>query len=134
MLLNQCNDFCFLLSFNRLPMNFCWDNDDARFLACQTRRVPQAAEKRAPPTSMSTMRRASEVTKSPNHSLASIQDYATDSQVMILFVKNGSNLEIKQMEHTNLVVSEELVNLCAPYLVPIPQWFSIICPTQVPLI
>lgn len=99
-------------------MNFRWDSEDARFLACQTRRVPQAADKRAPPTSMSTMRQASEAkAKSPNHSLASAQEYASDSQVVILFIKNGSHLEIKQMEHVNLVVSEELVNLCTPYLV-----------------
>lgn len=101
-------------------MNFCWDSEDTRFLACQTRRVPQTADKRAPPTSMSTMRRASEANaKSPSHSLASVQECASDSQVVILFIKSGSNVEIKQMEHVNLVVSEELVNLCAPYLVRI---------------
>lgn len=106
-------------------MNFFWDSDDARFLACQTRRVPQTTDKRAPPTSMSTMRRTSETNaKSPNHSLASVQEYASDSKVEVLFIKNGTKLEIKQMEQINLVVSEELVNLCAPYLVCVFVWLA----------
>lgn len=120
--------FLLFLSFQpfcRLPMNFYWDSDDARFLACQTRRIPQATDKRAPPTSMSTMRRTSETNaKSPNHPLASVQEYASDSQVEVLFIKSGSKMELKQMEQINLVVSEELVNLCAPYLVRVFVWLA----------
>lgn len=33
-------------------------------------------------------------------------------------------MEIKAMEHINLVISEELVNLCAPHLVR-EKWLSI---------
>lgn len=109
--------FCF-----RLPTNFCWDTDDARFLACQTCRAPQIADKHVPPpppptTSIKLAANATEA-KHPNHTLASGQESTTSrSQVVILFIKSGSNVEIKQMEHITLIVSEELVNLCAPYLV-----------------
>lgn len=98
----------------RLPMTFCWDNEDPRILACETRRLNQSNDKR-PPTSMSTMR-GKEMKKSPTHSVGNM-DAEPDSQVVILFPTNDLRNIIKPVEYLNLDFGEQLIDCYTPYVV-----------------
>lgn len=105
-----------VFSFNRLPTNFAWDAVDGRFVVCETRRVPQLSEKR-PPTSLSTMRRMSNLqaaASSPNHLSSPTKSH---TQAAIFFVKNDSKCEIKDVEILNLIAGEQIVNFWAPFVV-----------------
>lgn len=96
-------------------MTFCWDNEDSRILACETRRLIPSNEKR-PPTSMNTMR---EKDLSPTQSIANYNS-EPESQTVILFPTNNTRNLIKPMEHLNLEFGEQLIDLYTPYLVCMP--------------
>lgn len=97
----------------RVPISFCWDNEDARILACETRRLMQANEKR-PPTSMETMR-PTDTKTSPTH--ASASDQVADSQVFILFPTNDSRNVVKAVEVLDMQFEEQLIDMYTPYTV-----------------
>lgn len=106
-------DFLFL---NRVPIIFCWDNEDARILACETRRLVSSNEKR-PPTSMGTMRNI-EKKLSPSHQNAT-SEHTVESQVFILFPTNDIRNTIKSMEVLDLQFGEQLIDMYTPYVVMI---------------
>lgn len=106
------NDF-FSLS-HRVPITFCWDNEDARILACETRRLVPSNDKR-PPTSMGTMRNM-EKKLSPSHQNAA-NDHSVESQVFILFPTNDIRNTIKSMEVLDLQFGEQLIDMYTPYVV-----------------
>lgn len=97
-----------------MPILFCWDNEDARILACETRRLISPNEKR-PPTSMGTMR-SLETKSSPIHGNAN-PDQMPDSQVFVLFSTNDTRNLIKTMEILDLNFSEQLIDMYTPYVV-----------------
>lgn len=97
-----------------MPITFCWDNEDARILACETRRLVTSNEKR-PPTSLGTMR-TMEKKLSPSHQNAS-NDHAVESQVFILFPTNDVRNTIKSMEVLDLQFGEQLIDMHTPYVV-----------------
>lgn len=97
-----------------MPITFCWDNEDARILACETRRLVQPNEKR-PPTSMGTMR-PKDTTSNQTISDAN-NDQVADSQVFILFPTNDNRNVIKSMEIMDLHFGEQLIDMYTPYVV-----------------
>lgn len=103
----------FVSSFYRVPVSFCWDNEDSRIVACETRRLVQPNEKR-PPTSMGTMR-PKEPKSSPTHGVMTEQE--PDSQVFILFPTNDVRNLIKSMEILDLEFGEQLIAMHTPYVV-----------------
>lgn len=94
-------------------MSFCWDNEDARIVACETRRLTQPNDKR-PPTSMGTMRAESK--SSPMHANSN-DDQAIDSQIFIMFPTNDNKNFIKPMETLDLQFGEQLIDMYTPYVV-----------------
>lgn len=97
-----------------MPIMFSWDNEDARILACETRRLILPNEKR-PPTSMGTMR-SIESKSSPVHANFNT-DQVADSQVVVLFPTNDSRNLIKSMETLDLHFGEQLIDMYTPYVV-----------------
>lgn len=96
-----------------MPISFCWDNEDARILACETRRLVASNEKR-PPTSMGTMR--SESNLIPTHPNTN-SDQVAELQVNVLFPTNDSRNLIKSMETLDLQFGEQLIDMYTPYVV-----------------
>lgn len=96
-----------------MPILFCWDNEDARILACETRRIMSSNEKR-PPTSMGTMRNMEKML-SPSHQKTTEQ--AVESQVFILFPTNDNRNTIKSMEVMDLQFGEQLIDMYTPFVV-----------------
>lgn len=96
-----------------MPISFCWDNEDARILACETRRLVASNEKR-PPTSMGTMR--SEINSIPTHPNTN-SDQVAELQVNVLFPTNDSRNLIKSMETLDLQFGEQLIDMYTPYVV-----------------
>lgn len=96
-----------------MPISFCWDNEDARILACETRRLIASNEKR-PPTSMGTMR--SEINSIPTHPNTN-SDQVAELQVNVLFPTNDSRNLIKSMETLDLQFGEQLIDMYTPYVV-----------------
>lgn len=96
----------------RVPITFCWDNEDARILACETRRLLTSNDKR-PPTSMGTMR-SGEKKSSPSHQ-TSVD--TVESQVFILFPTNDVRNMMKSMEILDLQFGEQLIDVYTPYVV-----------------
>lgn len=97
-----------------MPVSFCWDNEDSRIVACETRRLMQPNEKR-PPTSMGTMR-PKDPTFSPTHGNAGNQQ-VTDSQVFVMFPTNDVRNLVKSMEVLDLQFGEQLIDMYTPYVV-----------------
>lgn len=95
-------------------MSFCWDNEDSRILACETRRLVQPNDKR-PPTSMGTMR-PKEIKSTPTHGKAD-GEQEPDSQVFIMFPTNDVRNLIKSMEILDLQFGEQLIDMYTPYVV-----------------
>lgn len=54
--------------------------------------------------------------KSPVKSISFDFENFAELQAIVMFVSN-EKVELKEMERINLVSAEQLVNLCAPYLV-----------------
>lgn len=98
-----------------MPMSFCWDSEDARMLACETRCFPQSNEKK-PPTSMGTMRNGLKPPNEANQSTAA-NSAVPESQIVVLFPTNNAKYPIKPMEYLNLEFNEQLVTMCTPYIV-----------------
>lgn len=96
-----------------MPITFCWDNEDARILACETRRLVQLNEKRTP-TSMGTMRPKDEISNQAN---SDANNQVADSQVFILFPTNDNRNVIKSMEIMDLHFGEQLIDMSTPYVV-----------------
>lgn len=97
-----------------MPISFCWDNEDARILACETRRLVASNEKR-PPTSMGTMR-SIESNLIPTHPNTNA-DQVAELQVNVLFPTNDSRNLIKSMETLDLQFGEQLIDMYTPYVV-----------------
>lgn len=101
-----------------MPLSFCWDNDDARLLVCETRCTIQQQQRKRPPTSMSTMKIP---TQDQNKLISSanttfdLNNFA-ETQAVLMFISNDK-CELKEMETINLVSAEQLVDLCTPFLV-----------------
>lgn len=93
-------------------MSFCWDNEDPRLIAVETRRVNQSNEKRLP-TSMGTMRPKN---SSPTHSIVN-SNTEPESQIVILFPTNDLRNVIKPIEQLDLEFGEELIDLYTPFVV-----------------
>lgn len=90
-------------------MSFCWDNEDPRLIAVETRRLNQSNEKRSP-TSMRPKH------LSPTHSIAN-SNTEPESQIVILFPTNDLRNVIKPIEHLDLEFGEELIDLYTPFVV-----------------
>ncbi|XP_031624107.1 intraflagellar transport protein 140 homolog isoform X2 [Contarinia nasturtii] len=97
----------------RVPVSFCWDNEDTRIVACETRRLIQPNEKR-PPTSMGTMRAPSKL--SPINAKLNNEN-VPDSQVYIMFATNDSRNQIKSIEILDLKFGEQLIDMYTPYVI-----------------
>lgn len=95
-----------------MPVSFCWDNEDSRIVACETRRLVQPNEKR-PPTSMGTMR-PKDPKLSPMHSSG---EQVPDSQVFVMFPTNDVRNLVKPMEILGLQFGEQLIDMYTPYVV-----------------
>lgn len=96
-----------------MPIKFCWDNEDARVLACEVRRLFNEKDKR-PPTSMSTIH-ANEIQASPT--LPTNGDHLAESQIVILFTTNDIRNAVKPMEVLNLDFEEQLLDMFTPHVV-----------------
>lgn len=105
----------YCLSF-RMPLSFCWDTDDPRLLICETRCAIQKHQRKRPPTSMSTMKIPSQDQKSPVKATSFDFENFAELQAVVMFA-SSEKAELKEMERINFVAAEQLVNLCAPYLV-----------------
>lgn len=96
-----------------MPIKFCWDNEDARILACEVRRIFNGKDE-CPPTSMSTMHANEE---QPGPTLATNGDQKAESQIVILFTTNDVRNAIKPMEVLNLDFEEQLLDMFTPHVV-----------------
>lgn len=52
---------------------------------------------------------------SPLHSLEA--EHISESQAIVMFVTADNKSEIKELEALNLVAGEQVLNLCAPFVV-----------------
>lgn len=96
-----------------MPINFFWDNEDPRIIACEIRRLSSSTENPLP-TSMSTMSAYdsnASPTKTANTNLSS------DSQIAILFTTNDVRNAVKPMEVLSLQFEEQLLDMFTPYAV-----------------
>lgn len=94
-------------------MLFCWDNEDPRLIAVETRRVNNQSNEKRPPTSMGTMQPKK---SSPAHSIAN-NNAEPDSQIVVLFPTNDLRNMIKPIEQLDLEFGEELIDLYTPHVV-----------------
>ncbi|EAT45838.1 AAEL002943-PA [Aedes aegypti] len=76
-----------------LPINFFWDVDDPRMLACETKPIPGQGQK----------------------GMSGKGSSIPESQINILFVDQKSQL--KELELIELGSGEQLINLCIPHVV-----------------
>ncbi|XP_062537441.1 intraflagellar transport protein 140 homolog [Armigeres subalbatus] len=76
-----------------LPIDFFWDMDDPRMLACETKPIPGQGQK----------------------GLSGKGSTIPESQINILFVDQKSQL--KELELIELSSGEQLINLCIPHVV-----------------
>lgn len=95
-----------------MPIQFCWNNEDARILACEVRRLFNDKDKH-PPTSMSTMH-ANEKLSSPT--LSANGDQRAESHIVILFTTNDVRNAVKPMEVLNLDFEEQLLDMFTPHV------------------
>ncbi|CAO1309472.1 unnamed protein product [Diamesa hyperborea] len=76
----------------RLPLNFFWDTDDCRLLACEARLIQQMN----------------------NKSMNTDTSSWAESQVYLVFLNDTF---VKELEVVTLTASEQLINLCAPHVI-----------------
>jgi hypothetical protein len=100
-----------LRHFHSLPINFYWDDEDARLLCCQVRCAPHLAALNATKTNDVDQQQYHHQQKAKNSTTFS------ESLAYIMFVTN--KCELKELETVNLSLGEQLENLCAPHIVSI---------------
>lgn len=98
--------------YSSIPISFCWDNEDPRLIAVETRRVNHSNDK-IPLTSMGKM---GPKNPSPTHSIANTNT-EPESQIVILFPTNDLRNVIKPIEHLDLEFGEEFIDFYTPFVV-----------------
>lgn len=93
-----------------MPVNVYWDTDESRLLAVEVKSMQQSQELRKIP---------------PKAGRINNGNYSIESEVMVLFFSDKSNLNI--LETRSLVMGEQLINLCVPNVVNMRIKASNIC-------
>uniref|UniRef100_A0A336M4N6 CSON011732 protein n=1 Tax=Culicoides sonorensis TaxID=179676 RepID=A0A336M4N6_CULSO len=83
------------LGIPKLPISFFWDEEDTRFLACQTKTINLSSKK--------------------SQSIDGTKPEIADEQISILFVTERDEFGIS--EELDLSSNEKLINLCVPHIV-----------------